>query len=71
MHVPFALGLQPTHLLRCLLLSVWEDCLLSVAMSKLLYICIHTSATELHPKCGVTLHMPQHRKVIIGKLLCC
>ena len=41
MHVPFALGLQPTHLLRCLLLPVWEDCLLSVAMSKLLYICIH------------------------------
>ena len=23
----------------------------------------YTSATELHPKCGVTLHMPQHRKV--------
>ena len=41
MHMPFALGLQPTHLLRCLLLPVWEDCLLSVAMSKLLYICIH------------------------------
>ena len=41
MHVPFALGLQPTHLLRYLLLPVWEDCLLSVAMSKLLYICIH------------------------------
>ena len=28
-HLPFALGLQPTHLLRCLLLPVWEDCLLS------------------------------------------
>ena len=41
MHVPFALGLQPAHLLRCLLLPVWEDGLLSVAMSKLLYICIH------------------------------
>ena len=41
MHVPVSLGLQPTHLLRCLLLPVWEDCLLSVATSKLLYICIH------------------------------
>ena len=41
MHVPFALGLQPTHLLRCLLLPVWEDCLLSVAIVKLLHICIH------------------------------
>ena len=55
MHVPFALGLQPTHLLRCLLLAVWEDCLISVAMS-----------TELHPICGVTLHMPQYRKDIPG-----
>ena len=36
MHLPFALGLQSTHLLRCLLLPVWEDCLLSGAMSKLL-----------------------------------
>ena len=41
MHMPFALGLQSTHLLRCLLLPVWVDCLLSVAMSKLLHICIH------------------------------
>ena len=36
MHLPFALGLQSTHHLRCLLLPVWEDCLLSGAMSKLL-----------------------------------
>ena len=40
-HVAFALGLQPTQLLRCLLLPVWADCLLTVAMSTLLYICIH------------------------------
>ena len=63
MHVPFVLGLQPTHLLRCLLLPVWEDCLLSVAIVYPV-IYLYTSATELHPKCGVTLHMPQYRKVI-------
>ena len=27
-------------------------------------IYLYTSATELHPKCGVTLHMTQYRKVI-------
>ena len=63
MHVPFALGLQPTHLLRYLLLPVWENCLLSVAMSKLLYICLHL-LLNYTLKCGVTLHMPQYRKVI-------
>ena len=62
MHLPFALGLQPTHLLRCLLLPVWEDCLLTVAIVYPV-IYLYTSATELHPKCGVTLHMPQYRKV--------
>ena len=63
MHVPFALGLQPTHFLRCLLLPVWEDCLLSVA-NVYAVIYLYTSATELHTKCGFTLHIPHYRKVI-------
>ena len=27
-------------------------------------MCLYTYATKLHPKGGVTLHMPQYRKVI-------
>ena len=70
MHVPFALGLQPTHLLRCLLLPVWEDCLLSVAMSKLLYICIHLLLNYTQ-NVGSPCTCRNTERSFLGKLLCC
>ena len=70
MHVTFALGLQPTHLLRCLLLPVWEDCLLSVAMSKLLYICIHLLLNYTQ-NVGSPYTCPNTERSFLGKLLCC
>ena len=68
MHVPFALGLQPTHLLRCLLLPGWEDCLLSVAMSKLLYICIHLLLNYTQ-NVGSPYTCPNRERSFLGKLL--
>ena len=70
MHVPFTLGLQSTHLLRCLLLPVWEDCLLSVAMSKLSYICIHLLLNYTQ-NVGSTYTCPNTERSFLGKLLCC
>ena len=32
------------------------------------YISVYISATELHPKCGVTLHMSQYRKVTLRQV---
>ena len=68
MHVHFALGLQSTHLLRCLLLPVWEDCLLSVAMSKLLYICIHLLLNYTQ-NVGSSYTCPNTERPFLGKLL--
>ena len=70
MHVPFALGLQPTHLLRWLLLPVWEDCLLSVAMSKLLYIYIHLLLNYTQ-NVGSPYTRSNTERSFLGKLLCC